>query len=88
MIIIAYYLLASAAGFALYGIDKMLAKAARSRIPERTLLLSGLAGGSFGALLGMIVFHHKTRKQKFWLLNAAFSALHLSILCASVYIGR
>ena len=32
------------------------------RVPEHTLLAVTFAGGGVGALLGMRVFHHKTRK--------------------------
>lgn len=51
--------------FLLFGIDKIRAKNHRRRIPEATLLLSALLGGAVGGLLGMQVFHHKTRKIKF-----------------------
>lgn len=51
--------------FALYGIDKRRAKKQRWRIAERTLLLLPLIGGSAGGLLGMAVFHHKTRHWYF-----------------------
>lgn len=51
--------------FALYGADKYKAQKHHWRIPERTLIGIALAGGSIGALLGMKVFHHKTRHTKF-----------------------
>lgn len=35
------------------------------RIPEKILFLSALLGGSLGAMLGMLVFHHKTEKWYF-----------------------
>lgn len=35
------------------------------RIPERTLFAAALVGGSAGALLGMYLFHHKTRHWYF-----------------------
>lgn len=35
------------------------------RIPERTLFTLALLGGSPGAILGMLVFHHKTKHIKF-----------------------
>ncbi len=50
-----------------YGLDKGRAKSGKWRIPERTLLLLALAGGSLGALAGMIMFRHKTRKPKFYI---------------------
>ena len=48
-----------------FGLDKWKAKSGKWRIPERTLLLLALAGGSLGALAGMIMFRHKTRKPVF-----------------------
>lgn len=61
-----YYLLAvNILAFVLFGIDKQKARRNLWRIPEKTLLLSALIGGSAGAILGMQFFHHKTRKPKF-----------------------
>ena len=51
--------------FAVYGIDKAKAKRGAWRVPERTLFLLPLLGGSLGALLGMRVFHHKTKHWYF-----------------------
>lgn len=51
--------------FLAYGLDKMKAKRDAWRIKESTLLLLAAIGGSLGALLGMQVFHHKTRHRKF-----------------------
>ena len=48
-----------------YGLDKGRAKSGKWRIPERTLLLLSLAGGSLGALAAMLMLRHKTRKAKF-----------------------
>lgn len=47
------------------GLDKWKAKHHKYRIPERSLLYSGIFFGSFGIALGMILFHHKIRKAKF-----------------------
>lgn len=54
--------------FVLYGVDKLRAKQADRRIPERTLLLLPYLGGSVGALLGMWIFRHKTKHLKFRIL--------------------
>lgn len=51
--------------FCLYGWDKHLARQQKRRVPERTLLLVAVPGGALGALLGMVLFHHKTKKPKF-----------------------
>lgn len=52
----------------MYGIDKWKAKHDRWRISEAALLGSAFCLGGAGALLGMIVFHHKTKKWKFRIL--------------------
>lgn len=60
--------------FLAYGLDKRLAGAGLSRVPERLLLVLALSGGSLGAWLGMRFFHHKTRKstfqRRFWAIVA------------------
>ncbi len=53
------------AAFVLMGIDKRRARRGMRRIPEAVLMLSALLGGGIGALAGMILFRHKTRKTKF-----------------------
>lgn len=53
--------------FALMGIDKKRAIRKAWRIPERTLFLSAILGGSLGAILGMQVFRHKTKHWYFQL---------------------
>ena len=51
--------------FALMGIDKWKAKHDSWRIPEKTLFLSAILGGSVGALAGMYLFRHKTNHFSF-----------------------
>lgn len=60
-----YVLLMSVAAFVLMGVDKGRARRKGRRIPERTLFLSALLGGSPGAVLGMWTFRHKTRHWYF-----------------------
>ena len=63
---LAYYLLGiNVVTFIVYGIDKYKAKKAKWRIPEATLLLLAVLGGSIGAWMGMKVWHHKTMHKKF-----------------------
>lgn len=54
--------------FILYGLDKFKAKHKMWRISEKTLLTLSIMAG-FGGLLGMKIFHHKTREKKFYLAN-------------------
>ena len=51
--------------FIVYGADKRRARKGKWRMPEKTLFLLPLLGGSIGALLGMRVFHHKTKHWYF-----------------------
>ena len=51
--------------FAAFGVDKSRARRGAWRISENALMLFAAAGGSIGALAGMHLFHHKTRKPFF-----------------------
>lgn len=52
-------------GFAMMGIDKRKAVRRLWRIPESTLFVIAIIGGSIGSIIGMRVFHHKTRHWYF-----------------------
>jgi len=60
-----WFLSASIVAFVLFGFDKQSARMGRLRVPELVLHGIAFAGGSFGALLGMRVFRHKTAKREF-----------------------
>lgn len=64
-IILIYLVVVNVIAFCIYGIDKHKAKAHRWRIPEHTLIFTAVLGGCIGALSGMRIFHHKTKKPKF-----------------------
>ncbi len=51
--------------FFAFGIDKWKAKSGKWRIPEATLLMLAVVGGSIGAWTGMKLWHHKTMHKKF-----------------------
>jgi uncharacterized membrane protein YsdA (DUF1294 family) len=51
--------------FILYGVDKHRAKNHQWRISEKTLIGIAVIGGSIGAILGMYIFHHKTKHWYF-----------------------
>ena len=51
--------------FVVYGIDKLKAKKGKWRVPETTLLLLAIVGGSVGAWCGVKVWHHKAMHAKF-----------------------
>lgn len=52
-------------GFALMGIDKWKARKRAWRIPEATLFMVAVIGGSVGSILGMQIFRHKTQHWYF-----------------------
>ena len=64
-----YFICINFITFFCYFLDKYFAKKHMWRIPERVLFLLGLLGGFVGAILGMVCFHHKTRKFFFYLWN-------------------
>ena len=49
----------------LFALDKHRAQRHQTRIPERTLFLLSILGGSLGALAGMQLWRHKTRHASF-----------------------
>lgn len=68
-IIYIYIVLINLLSFLLFGIDKYLAIKKKRRISEKTLILMMYIGGVIGSLLGMLFFHHKTKKIKFYVHN-------------------
>ena len=65
LLVSAYFLVLNIIGFAIMGIDKHKATKGAFRIPEATLFLVALFGGSLGSILGMRTFRHKTRHWYF-----------------------
>lgn len=66
-IMIICLLLINAAGLLVMLADKKKARKNLWRIPEATLLTIAALGGSIGILAGMYLFHHKTKKPKFFI---------------------
>ena len=54
--------------FLVMGLDKYKAKKHKRRIPEKTLFAMSFLFGGMGVLLGMSVFHHKTKHASFKIL--------------------
>lgn len=67
MNIIVYLLAINLIGILIMLIDKRKAVKGSWRIPEKTLLIVALLGGSIGTMAGMYWFRHKTKKLKFTL---------------------
>ena len=71
--------------FALFGLDKALARRDARRIRESTLLWLAFLGGTPGAYAARGLFRHKTRKQPFS--NHLFAIAGLQVLTLSGWIG-
>jgi uncharacterized membrane protein YsdA (DUF1294 family) len=71
--------------FFLYGIDKWKARHDKWRITEAALLWIAVAGGSIGALLGMKIWHHKTKHNKFRFGLPAILILQIAATLAAAY---
>ena len=81
-----YYLLAvNILAFVLFGVDKQKARRNKWRIPEKTLILSAVIGGSVGAIVGTILgmrfFHHKTRKARFAIGVPVILLVQIGVVC-------
>lgn len=75
-----YLAIINLAGFASMGMDKARARRRAWRIPEKTLFLLALLGGSLGSVLGMQLFRHKTRHWYFALGMPAILAFQVFII--------
>ena len=64
-LLLEYLIAVNLIGFALIGIDKYKAKKRAFRIPDATLFIVAIIGGSIGSIIGMYAFRHKTRHWYF-----------------------
>ena len=80
-----YLVIINVVTFLMYGIDKWKAKKSKWRIPEATLLMMAVVGGSIGAWLGMKVWHHKTLHKKFRFGVPAIIIVQLAIIGYYLY---
>ena len=80
-----YYCFINVLSFIIFGLDKKKAEAGRWRVPERTLIFLAFLGGGIGALAGMIIFHHKTRKKAFRIFVPLWLVLHLAAVIFFTY---
>ena len=76
----AYLFVVNVAAFAAFGIDKRRAKKHQWRVPEKTLFLLAILGGSLGAVCGMCAFHHKTQHWYFKYGLPAILFAHIALI--------
>ena len=75
-----YIAIMSIVGILFMLIDKHKAIKDKWRIPEKTLFLISLIGGSIGSLAGMYLFRHKTKHWYFVVFMPAILILHIALV--------
>ncbi|MBD5522753.1 MAG: DUF1294 domain-containing protein [Lachnospiraceae bacterium] len=83
--IVSYLIIINLIGFVIMGVDKLKAKKRAWRIPESTLFVVALIGGSLGTTIGMHVFHHKTRHWYFLYGMPAILLIQIAIVVVLIY---
>ncbi len=79
-IITGYYLIINIVLFCAMALDKKRAIRGRRRVPEKTLFLMAILGGSIGGFVGMFTQHHKTKHISFYVAYGLTAAMHI-FLC-------
>ena len=74
-LLLAYFISVNLIGFFLMGLDKYKAKKNLWRIPESTLFIIAIIGGSIGCIIGMHTFRHKRG------IGILFMVCRLSLFC-------
>lgn len=83
--IVLYLATVNLTGLIAMGVDKLRAKKRAWRIPEATLFVIALIGGSLGTTIGMHLFHHKTRHWYFVFGMPAIMVMQIVIVLILMY---
>lgn len=75
-----YLIIMNAAAFLIMLYDKQAARNKLWRIPEGTIFLAALLGGTAGCIAAMLLARHKTRRLKFMLGLPILLILQIGIL--------
>ena len=84
-IIILYVVAVNVVSFLMMGIDKRKAVKRAFRIPESTLFVLAIIGGSIGSIIGMHLFRHKTRHWYFLYGMPVILALQIILILAVLF---
>lgn len=84
-LLLIYFTSVNMIGLFLMGLDKHKAKKHLWRIPESTLFIIAIIGGSIGSIIGMYAFRHKTRHWYFVYGLPAILLIQLIIIFALLY---
>lgn len=83
--IILYVAAVNVISFIAMGVDKRRAVKRAFRVPESTLFVLAIIGGSIGSIAGMHLFHHKTRHWYFLYGMPVILALQIILILAVVF---
>ncbi len=81
-LILLYVVIVNLVSFIMMGVDKRKAQKRAFRIPEATLFVLAIIGGSLGSIIGMHLFHHKTRHWYFLYGMPAILAVQIILILA------
>lgn len=79
-ILVIYLVIINLVLFVTMAVDKQKAKRDKRRVPEATLFLMALIGGSIGGIAGMYCFRHKTKHMSFVIGFPAILILELALV--------
>ena len=85
LIVVAVLIVMNLVSFALMGIDKRRAQRGAWRISEKALFLTAACFGGLGGVMGMRLFHHKTKHWYFRVFFPAMLAAQIVILAIGAY---
>ena len=83
-----YLIVMNLVGLAVMAMDKSKARHHAWRIPEKTLFLVSILGGSVGTWAGMYLFHHKTKHWYFVVGMPLMPAILILQICIAVLIWK
>ena len=75
-----YFVFINIIGFIICYLDKKKSVYHKYRISEKLLLFISMIGGCYGFMLGMYIFHHKTKKIKFKILIPIICIIWLYVI--------
>ncbi|MCI6553756.1 MAG: DUF1294 domain-containing protein [Lachnospiraceae bacterium] len=84
-LLILYFTAVNLIGLFLMGLDKYKARKQLWRIPESTLFILAIIGGSMGCIIGMHVFRHKTRHWYFLFGMPMILLIQIALFAAIMY---
>ena len=87
-VIILYLIIINATGFVFCAYDKWAAKKGNWRIPEKTLFIISLLGGSPVMFLSMRLLRHKTRHKRFMFGIPLIIVLQIFLIIGIYYLTK